>query len=648
MLRGADAQPEDTQNTPGANFVNSGRVDEGRVPAAATPSTDEAHDDHADDVAEFALTTSDIRDCIAATEVAKTAESSRDSFDGIDIERWQSVLVEFERYIAALGDPSTSEAVELQRVNHNERAYAILHRGMDVNHCNAVFVHDMIRAISHGIIDRREGHSHNKLDHLAACVDAIFGVYDEDDETGSPTMAVSVCVSMTGGERATILKFSLSLEPSNEVDEESSSTYAALPPHLRAMSQVFECFASERTTPLRSQVVSIRETLSATREGAMDLQRRAMELQDELQVARDDTEEAASRQRHAEDELARQRYEFERNAESFGRVKEHYHAELARQKEGYERELRELKAELTKAKSALTERLSTERRKRKERNDGREEHQMSSNLHPTRNATFCVETNETGDDQISPPIPRNIEYGAIYTFDSDLGGSRGNNRRSRSETATPRNSRLAPLELQPSRRNRASLESKIRGTGHKTERDQGAMGGNDRRNPLKSVTENNLHHSTDARFSESRKPGNIHERSSRKNHQPHEDGNDRKDIRQTSNVVPSTKRLKVTENPYLKPAKNATKDVDSDNEPTFAYQEVVRGRANRQALPGHECEECRKWFDAIGPGYDRCEIVNECSRHRARHVPPSTPPDFWRLTFVDSIGSQKSSARNSI
>ena len=379
--------------------------------AAAALSTDAAHDDadnHVDDDVEFTLTTSDIGDCIAAIEVAneiaKRADPSQDPFDGIDIEWWQSVLTKFEKYVAALGNSRTTEAVDLQRVNDREKAYAILHRGMDVNHCNAVFVHDMIRTIIHGIDDRREGHSHldcggrNKLHHLAACVDAIFGVNDVDDDARSPTITFSVSVSKTGGDKiATILRFSQSLEPPNEVNEESSSTSAALHPHLRAMSHVFECFASEKTRQLRLQADSTSETLAATCEGAMDLQRRAMELQDELQVAKNDAEEAGSRQQRAETELTRQKYEFERRAESFERVKEHYHAELAKQKEGYERELLELRAELTKAKFEHTEQRCAEQRKRKERNDVREEHQMSDDgieycrrhsiLHPTRNAT---------------------------------------------------------------------------------------------------------------------------------------------------------------------------------------------------------------------------------------------------------------------
>ena len=275
--------------------------------------------------------------------------------------------------------------------------------------------------------------------------------------------------------------------------------------------------------------------------------------------------------------------------------------------------------------------------------DGRDDRQRPnddikhSTLHLARDAILCVETSEDVDDQISPSIPRNIEYGAIDTFFGSVGAdSRGEGRRSMhsSETATPRNSRSEPVDLQNHRRHRASLESTIRGTDRKTERDQLAMSGNNRRNPLESGIKSRHIHSTDFSTSENRKPRNIRELSRRKYQKLHKEMNDRKEGRLTSNVISSSKKLNVAETPDLTPAKNTTKDIDSNNEPSFAYQEVVRGRANRQALPGHECEECRKWYDA-NPGYDRREIVMECSRHRSRHIPPSTPPDFWNLTFVD-------------
>jgi hypothetical protein len=71
----------------------------------------------------------------------------------------------------------------------------------------------------------------------------------------------------------------------------------------------------------------------------------------------------------------------------------------------------------------------------------------------------------------------------------------------------------------------------------------------------------------------------------------------------------------------------------------FAYQEVVRKRDERMDLPGHDCEECRKFLDAMeaaGGDIDREEIINNCSRHRSKHKPMSTPPHYWTLSFCDS------------
>jgi hypothetical protein len=86
-----------------------------------------------------------------------------------------------------------------------------------------------------------------------------------------------------------------------------------------------------------------------------------------------------------------------------------------------------------------------------------------------------------------------------------------------------------------------------------------------------------------------------------------------------SGKVP-TKSTKV-KNPCRKQIHTKTEE---DDKPTFAYQEVVRKRDDRMALPGHDCDECRKFLDAIeaaGGDIDRDEIINKCSRHRSRHKP---------------------------
>lgn len=63
------------------------------------------------------------------------------------------------------------------------------------------------------------------------------------------------------------------------------------------------------------------------------------------------------------------------------------------------------------------------------------------------------------------------------------------------------------------------------------------------------------------------------------------------------------------------------------------FQEAVRGKEARQALPGHSCKECELFYetikDALHPGEDVQTVMNRYSRHRHRHKPPSTPPGYW-------------------
>lgn len=169
-----------------------------------------------------------------------------------------------------------------------------------------------------------------KLDHLDACLDMIFGVNDDDDPD-SPATVVTVNVSKAPSGNSTVLKFSMTLEPSDSRKDDTSmlqqqpsngTTHTALPPHLEAMSQVFERYTQENTQSLQSQLTSTQETLVATREGAMDLQRQALKLQDDLHDAQSEADEIKTKLEQTEANLGRQKYEFERKEESFKRVKD--------------------------------------------------------------------------------------------------------------------------------------------------------------------------------------------------------------------------------------------------------------------------------------------------------------------------------------
>ena len=85
---------------------------------------------------------------------------------------------------------------------------------------------------------------------------------------------------------------------------------------------------------------------------------------------------------------------------------------------------------------------------------------------------------------------------------------------------------------------------------------------------------------------------------------------------------------------------------DRSAEPGYKYHEVVRNKDKRRAMKGHECEQCGPFVDAVlkgdpeGKHFNRQQMVCECSRHRSKHTPESTPVGFWDLDFADSPKSQ--------
>ncbi len=581
---------------------------------------------------EFLLTTSDITGCVDAMEVArKILESDpyNDPFDGIDIDLWKSIFEDFKKYIAAFDDSTSfTDDNELKNINENEKAFAIFDRGMNVNHCNVVFIYDMICTISRGISQCRSDSPidfsgcKNKLDHLAECIDMIFRVNKR------ASSHVSVSISKLAGDNSTVLKFCVSSGSSDDGKETTTlSTLqnpspTILPPHLQAMSQVFSQFASDTARPLQWQVGSTRETLAATREGAKDLQRQALALQDELYDA----------QVKAEAEFARQTEEFQRKVDSFEHTKVQYQVELASMKERYERALEEMKAELAMAKNRTND--------RKDAADDRNERNqnimhLTSPITPQPKPNECVLDYEANEEPISQSIPRNIEFLAPTTVYSDMEGSKGLSDRSKDVSRAAPPGWFGPLQTMSPLRHRVLPAPTIQNDEH-VYRGYGRMGSSSQRNILTSIAENRTDHASATGFCQKGKSVSTSEKA---------DPQERVKSKQS---VSSPEKRKVAHNPLVteaKPLKNILKETDNNSEPSFAYEEVVRG-AKRQALPGHECEECRKFLDALGKGFNRDEIVMKCSRHRARYAPQSTPPDFWRLTFVDSVASKKSSENN--
>ncbi|KAF5827285.1 hypothetical protein DUNSADRAFT_991 [Dunaliella salina] len=95
------------------------------------------------------------------------------------------------------------------------------------------------------------------------------------------------------------------------------------------------------------------------------------------------------------------------------------------------------------------------------------------------------------------------------------------------------------------------------------------------------------------------------------------------------------------------------------------YNEVVRKKDKREALPGYTCHACCAFFRSLrpyggpgGPQMPSCGhtladaahgsslaefqegLIQENSKHRALFAPPQTPPGFWELGFPDDAARE--------
>lgn len=83
---------------------------------------------------------------------------------------------------------------------------------------------------------------------------------------------------------------------------------------------------------------------------------------------------------------------------------------------------------------------------------------------------------------------------------------------------------------------------------------------------------------------------------------------------------------------------NSFDRVPSPEVPNYKFKEnTVRGKDKRQQLKGFDCKECEKYYSALGlSDEEKKERLKQCSRHRATHIPPATPANFWELDFPDT------------
>jgi hypothetical protein len=58
-------------------------------------------------------------------------------------------------------------------------------------------------------------------------------------------------------------------------------------------------------------------------------------------------------------------------------------------------------------------------------------------------------------------------------------------------------------------------------------------------------------------------------------------------------------------------------------------REVVRGKRDREAMQGFQCDQCKQFYEATGIMPERC------SKHKLHRPPPDTPEGFWEPWSFD-------------
>ncbi|GKV43398.1 hypothetical protein SLEP1_g50690 [Rubroshorea leprosula] len=79
----------------------------------------------------------------------------------------------------------------------------------------------------------------------------------------------------------------------------------------------------------------------------------------------------------------------------------------------------------------------------------------------------------------------------------------------------------------------------------------------------------------------------------------------------------------------------------------FKYVEPIRKKSERENLKGFECNQCKKFYDAVlddgsrnndsNKHNIRCEHHQGVSRHRYKYNPPLTPEGFWNIGFESEM-----------
>lgn len=608
---------------------------------------------------QLTITPSLIAECIEEINNAKSTDE--DAFGGMDIEAFEYKLDTFRIYITALGDATSSEALDLNAITQKEEwAFVIFERGMGLDHCGALFVHDMMKYIGRTIDDvsgggevQHEGKNgdkssnNSKLDQLSACIEMVFGIrYGEEEPEENPA---STFVSIEKTKGATSLQFTKG--PTAGIDGNPTAAPAQqqmiLPSHLEKISRIFSCYFEQHTRPIQAQLDYTRKALAESRVGAMELQKSALNLQDELGRYEMQAEEAQERHEELETALRDQKKEHALREASFERTREFYKAEAAKKelelvqlREKYERELKEVREELTKARRGATA--------RRDDVDVSSEHHtktrggsFSSNDHPNRRSESYqpvkkVHTRSRSSfDQLDDVPPSKKKTKSSVQAQTPLDGL------SDAEDTTIVGTSVKKQRAMESRRasEPKSLEPAFDRSLNRFKRqdDRNHSNINIGRNPLGSLAVNSfVEHSSDVKSRSSDNDVSSVSVAHR--------GNSGK----AATISTSTSPKAPSKAAHLPAARTVrTKRTENEScEYTFKYKEVVRGKDARRALPAHECEHCIKFNNAVeaqtgASVLNREQMLHECSRHRASHAPESTPPDYWEMSFADSIAARK-------
>ena len=72
------------------------------------------------------------------------------------------------------------------------------------------------------------------------------------------------------------------------------------------------------------------------------------------------------------------------------------------------------------------------------------------------------------------------------------------------------------------------------------------------------------------------------------------------------------------------------------NQPGYAYEEVVRKKADRARLQAFDCPECEEYYaQCLADGLP-VDHIQQCGRHRGLKKHKPSPPNFWDVDFPSS------------